>query len=207
MFSQPTTEAKTGTIVITDMTHNAVKLALDFCAGKYLDAESAVDLVGVYTFADKYDITAVRQRLEKYFDTALTLENFLAVTMYAYQYSKDALFDKCAEYLARDSDVALLPGFQELDKDLIKAILAKASTFKKAYVAEAHVHEDFTCNGCRKTPIIGHRFTCLICSNLHLCQTCEKNGIHAQHALVRTVNYNTAVPDIHEFIHDWVCDP
>uniref|UniRef100_A0A7E4VIN4 ZZ-type domain-containing protein n=1 Tax=Panagrellus redivivus TaxID=6233 RepID=A0A7E4VIN4_PANRE len=91
----------------------------------------------------------------------------------------------------------------ELDKDLIKAVLAKASTFKKADVAAAPVHEDWTCRECFLEPIIGHRFTCLICRGYTLCQSCEKKGLHAHHALVRTVTDDFAVPDVYESIN-WV---
>uniref|UniRef100_A0A7E4VKN1 BTB domain-containing protein n=1 Tax=Panagrellus redivivus TaxID=6233 RepID=A0A7E4VKN1_PANRE len=128
MFSQPTTEAKTGKVVITDMTYNTVKLSLDFCAGKHLSTKSPVDWVGVYTFADKYDIAAVREKLGKCFNTAkITRETFAVYTLYAFQFSNNKLIDRCAKFLAYNPDVVLLSEFQKIGKDVIVAVLAKAS--------------------------------------------------------------------------------
>jgi hypothetical protein len=66
--------------------------------------------------------------------------------------------------------------FQNMFKDFLEA--------KRAEQAEV-LHENFVCDGCEMTPIKGIRYMCSVCSNHDICETCERNGVHAGHALLK----------------------
>lgn len=46
-------------------------------------------------------------------------------------------------------------------------------------------HENVVCDGCDANPIVGIRYMCSVCSDTDFCQNCEKNGVHAQHPLLK----------------------
>ena len=46
-------------------------------------------------------------------------------------------------------------------------------------------HETIICDGCGANPVIGVRFMCSVCADTDFCQTCEKNGVHNQHPLLK----------------------
>ena len=35
------------------------------------------------------------------------------------------------------------------------------------------------------TPIKGIRYMCSVCSNFDICENCERNGVHAGHAMLK----------------------
>lgn len=54
------------------------------------------------------------------------------------------------------------------------------------------LHPNVYCDGC-DTVVLGHRFKCLICEDFDLCESCERTGAHAEHAMMRLVNPATLV--------------
>lgn len=50
---------------------------------------------------------------------------------------------------------------------------------------DATLHEKVICDGCEANPIRGIRYMCSVCSDCDFCQQCEKNGVHAQHPLLK----------------------
>lgn len=50
---------------------------------------------------------------------------------------------------------------------------------------DAILHEKVICDGCEANPIRGIRYMCSVCSDCDFCQECEKNGVHAQHPLLK----------------------
>ena len=56
----------------------------------------------------------------------------------------------------------------------------------KKRIEQANVlHENFVCDGCNMTPIKGIRYMCSVCSNYDICENCERNGVHAGHAMLK----------------------
>lgn len=45
-------------------------------------------------------------------------------------------------------------------------------------------HFGVTCDGCKKNPIVGRRYKCLVCPDYDLCEECERNEIHG-HPMMR----------------------
>lgn len=40
------------------------------------------------------------------------------------------------------------------------------------------IHVGTTCSGCRKSPLVGKRWTCQVCPELELCDSCYSQGVH-----------------------------
>lgn len=55
-------------------------------------------------------------------------------------------------------------------------------SLSKSQVTTSHV--GITCDGCKKWPIVGKRYKCLVCHDFDLCQTCEEKNDH-MHPMVR----------------------
>lgn len=53
----------------------------------------------------------------------------------------------------------------------------RASTTSTAFPKP--VHGGISCEGCNATPIVGHRFKCMVCPDFDLCSACESNTTHA----------------------------
>ncbi|XP_072017303.1 uncharacterized protein [Amphiura filiformis] len=53
-------------------------------------------------------------------------------------------------------------------------------------IAVPVVHNDVKCSGCMKSPIIGTKFTCVECKDLHVCSECINMDGHKRHALTIT---------------------
>ena len=49
---------------------------------------------------------------------------------------------------------------------------------------EQDVHPGVTCNGCEGS-ICGPRYKCLVCPDYDLCKTCEGQGKHLQHDMMK----------------------
>ena len=72
---------------------------------------------------------------------------------------------------------------------------------KRAPVAAEKVNRPFppvkhsaSCDACLGD-IVGHRYKCLECADYDLCEKCEKNSVHFEHAMVRIVHPNkTKIP-------------
>lgn len=55
---------------------------------------------------------------------------------------------------------------------------------KRAEQAEV-IHENFICDGCGMTPIKGIRYMSSVHNNYDICETCERNGVHAGQPLLK----------------------
>uniref|UniRef100_A0A7E4UZR4 BTB domain-containing protein n=1 Tax=Panagrellus redivivus TaxID=6233 RepID=A0A7E4UZR4_PANRE len=98
MFTHDTAEAKNGEVDITDFDFETVKTAIDFCYGREMKTPSIETVVGMLRFADKYDIKSVTDQLVKMPRLNLSNENFPAIVLYAYDCSKDDLFEECCKF-------------------------------------------------------------------------------------------------------------
>jgi hypothetical protein len=48
------------------------------------------------------------------------------------------------------------------------------------------IHKGTLCDNCGISPIIGNRYTCLLCQNYDLCEYCENSDPHtADHPMVK----------------------
>ena len=56
---------------------------------------------------------------------------------------------------------------------------------EKKKEGEQKVHEHIICDGCNKTPIMGYRYKCMVCPDYDLCESCEAQGIHKEHAFIK----------------------
>lgn len=54
---------------------------------------------------------------------------------------------------------------------------------KKKPVNVTHAH--VSCDVCRKTPLVGKRYTCLVCHNFDICENCEEQNLHNGHPMLR----------------------
>lgn len=50
--------------------------------------------------------------------------------------------------------------------------------------AEGKIHPNVVCDGCDKA-ISGNRFKCMECPDYDLCGHCERNGLHADHNMMK----------------------
>lgn len=91
----------------------------------------------------------------------------------------------------------------EMERVSVLQTLAELNSVepKKAPVAAEKVNRPFppvkhsaSCDACLGD-IVGHRYKCLECADYDLCEKCEKNSVHYEHAMVRLVHPNkTKIP-------------
>mmetsp|Transcript_17132 Transcript_17132/g.17022 ORF Transcript_17132/g.17022 Transcript_17132/m.17022 type:complete len:242 (-) Transcript_17132:594-1319(-) len=60
-------------------------------------------------------------------------------------------------------------------KDIVRTELEKTMGYK---TSEGTIWENYTCGGCGKSPIIGARYHCTVCSDLDYCGLCEDTLKH-----------------------------
>eukprot|EP00831_Metopus_contortus_P043103 TRINITY_DN34620_c0_g1_i1.p1 TRINITY_DN34620_c0_g1~~TRINITY_DN34620_c0_g1_i1.p1 ORF type:complete len:339 (-),score=67.19 TRINITY_DN34620_c0_g1_i1:167-1183(-) len=61
------------------------------------------------------------------------------------------------------------------------------------------VHENVICSICQTCPIVGVRYKCTICDNFNLCESCEEQELHSDHALLKIAKKREEVnPNLHE---------
>lgn len=62
-------------------------------------------------------------------------------------------------------------------------------------------HTNVKCDTCKKMPIVGRRFVCLVCENFDICEECEELNVHSKHPMIRfntpgfTVNQSKVLQD------------
>lgn len=61
-------------------------------------------------------------------------------------------------------------------------VVKEETPLSKTQVTTSHI--GITCDGCKKWPIVGKRYKCLVCNDFDLCQTCEEKNDHS-HPMVR----------------------
>jgi len=47
------------------------------------------------------------------------------------------------------------------------------------------IHENTSCDVCKKDPIKGNRYKCSVCENFDLCDSCFLNRKHSEHPLIK----------------------
>ena len=52
-------------------------------------------------------------------------------------------------------------------------------------------HRGVVCDGCQMAPIVGPRYKCLMCPDYDLCKTCEGNGVHVEHDMIKITSPNS----------------
>uniref|UniRef100_A0A7E4UPN5 BTB domain-containing protein n=1 Tax=Panagrellus redivivus TaxID=6233 RepID=A0A7E4UPN5_PANRE len=126
MFETDSAEAKTARVTITDFTAKTWENALFYIYGEPLPYVSIQELLEIYKFVDKYDITAAR-RLAPSFEQEINNTNFCTISKFAWMYSDEHIMKKCVAFLASHSNLTLTTDFNELDQRLILELLRKAS--------------------------------------------------------------------------------
>merc|ERR1712226_674765 len=58
----------------------------------------------------------------------------------------------------------------------------------------SHIHLGIVCDACEKTPIVGHRYKCVVCDDFDLCGSCETAGCHPVHNMIRISNQEMNFP-------------
>jgi len=66
--------------------------------------------------------------------------------------------------------------FQVMLKDFLE---------KKRAMQDEVEHNNYNCDGCGMNPIKGIRYMCSVCSNYDICENCERNGVHSNHAMLK----------------------
>lgn len=62
----------------------------------------------------------------------------------------------------------------------MKQQLSKSAEEKKV---DESIHEDYQCNQCLQSPIIGIRFECPVCEGYNICGICEGSNQHEHNLL------------------------
>lgn len=128
----------------------------------------------VITLVDEFDSNY-------YFDQLNKEKKFLPVLFVA-----KLLSPKSEDTTQLTADVRKV---QEEVCNLRKSLEAEAST-KPSLKKAVHMHVG--CNVCKKAPITGVRFKCLVCYDFDLCESCEKEG--HPHPMIRCqTDYSSSV--------------
>uniref|UniRef100_A0A7E4W7T7 BTB domain-containing protein n=1 Tax=Panagrellus redivivus TaxID=6233 RepID=A0A7E4W7T7_PANRE len=123
VFGPDTSESKTGIVSITDFTHETVKNALDYCYGRNVEEKPMTEITDMLRFYDKYDIEAAIEKLEAWLTEKLTVENFVPIAVYAWQYSLESLQGECGKmFLEHVEELACHPDLVQLDPNVIAGI-------------------------------------------------------------------------------------
>merc|ERR1719228_2750321 len=59
---------------------------------------------------------------------------------------------------------------------------------------ENQIHAGVTCDSCEKQPIEGYRYKCVVCDDFDLCGSCEAEGRHPGHNMMRIANPEMVFP-------------
>lgn len=81
----------------------------------------------------------------------------------------------------RELESDMVSGLAELKASLSKTGPVAADSKKETFL---EVHKGVVCDVCKKTPIRGKRFKCLVCRDWDMCMACEKTNSHV-HPLLR----------------------
>uniref|UniRef100_A0A7E4W2T4 BTB domain-containing protein n=1 Tax=Panagrellus redivivus TaxID=6233 RepID=A0A7E4W2T4_PANRE len=126
-FTHKTKEAETGILEIKDFNIKTVRNAIDYLYGKEVKTQSAVEIVDILRFVDKYNIEPATAILEEWLNANLTIETFAGIATYAWQYDRKELQQKCGK-LYRDSlkEIALHPDFVKLEPTIMAGVVSSA---------------------------------------------------------------------------------
>lgn len=57
-------------------------------------------------------------------------------------------------------------------------------------------HANISCDVCDKCPLVGKRYTCLVCPNFDICESCEEQNLHSGHPMLRIGSPTVSFPMI-----------
>merc|ERR1719317_1892027 len=98
--------------------------------------------------------------------------------------------DEDGDMVTIASDEELVIALTEMSGPVYKLIIDIKSEKKSKDISskESQIHPGIVCDGCEKTPIVGHRFKCVVCDDFDLCGSCEAAGCHPGHNMIRISN-------------------
>merc|ERR1712013_115616 len=98
--------------------------------------------------------------------------------------------DEDGDMVTIASDEELIIALTEMSGPVYKLIINIKSEKKSEDISskESQIHPGIVCDGCEKTPIVGHRYKCVVCDDFDLCGSCEAAGCHPGHNMIRISN-------------------
>merc|ERR1712013_17752 len=104
--------------------------------------------------------------------------------------------DEDGDMVTIASDEELIIALTEMSGPVYKLIINIKSEKKSEDISskEYQIHPGIVCDGCEKTPIVGHRYKCVVCDDFDLCGSCEAAGCHPGHNMIRISNPEMNIP-------------
>merc|ERR1712013_387923 len=104
--------------------------------------------------------------------------------------------DEDGDMVTIASDEELIIALTEMSGPVYKLIINIKSEKKSEDISskESQIHPGIVCDGCEKTPIVGHRYKCVVCDDFDLCGSCEAAGCHPGHNMIRISNQEMNFP-------------
>merc|ERR1712013_275920 len=104
--------------------------------------------------------------------------------------------DEDGDMVTIASDEELIIALTEMSGPVYKLIINIKSEKKSEDISskEYQIHPGIVCDGCEKTPIVGHRYKCVVCDDFDLCGSCEAAGCHPGHNMIRISNPEVNFP-------------
>lgn len=65
---------------------------------------------------------------------------------------------------------------EKVEEKIQEKIEEKVKPVPKKPEVHQFIHRSITCDGCRKHPLVGVRYKCMVCDDYDLCKDCESNG-------------------------------
>merc|ERR1712212_625881 len=98
--------------------------------------------------------------------------------------------DEDGDIVTIATDEELIIALTEMSGPVYKLIVNIKSQKKSEDVSskESQIHSGVVCDACEKTPIVGHRYKCVVCDDYDLCGSCEVAGRHPGHNMTRIAN-------------------
>merc|ERR1719320_845889 len=112
--------------------------------------------------------------------------------------------DEDGDMVTIASDEELIIALTEMSGPVYKLDINIKSAKKSEDISskESQIHPGIVCDGCGKTPIVGHRYKCVVCDDFDLCGSCEAAGRHPAHNMIRISNQEMNFPHrIFKHIH------
>merc|ERR1712226_1190185 len=104
--------------------------------------------------------------------------------------------DEDGDMVTIATDEELIIALTEMPGPFYKLIVNIKSEKKSEDVSskESQIHSGVVCDACEKTPIVGHRYKCVVCDDFDLCGSCEAAGRHPGHNMIRISNQDNHFP-------------
>merc|ERR1712013_828995 len=104
--------------------------------------------------------------------------------------------DEDGDMVTIASDEELIIALTEMSGPVYKLIINIKSEKKSEDISskEYQIHPGIVCDGCEKTPIVGHRYKCVVCDDFDLCGSCEAAGHHPGHNMIGISNQEMNFP-------------